>query len=317
MILGLFLSVAMAADSAHEPDRAFWFAPPVMMERKAPPIPIETWLSDRQQMSYKGVSGKTKGSMDHIKPAGDNYFMRHPGMLADFMQKRPDIVRVFQFARMSNDYTHMKNRLLALSERNDLPRLIRYRAFIGLGRAAFRVHRQAEPRYFAEKGLELYSGSSLPWLSDAYYLLSLSDEAERYGSGALTHIRKALELDESFIEAHWVNVRLSASALGLRNMGREQRLSLLDRLLTSLVAITQLTRNRRDFFELAQELQSRGQSAYVDFAAGFCFFHAGDYLQAKQLLNRVAAIPPDDPALGLVVRKSRYFLDGMNTMITP
>lgn len=319
MILGVFLSMVMVSDTAHEQqDRSFWFAPPVMTERRAPPIPIEAWLSNRQQTSYKGVSEKTKGGMDQIKPAGDNYFMRHPGVLADFMIKRPDIVRAFQFARISNDYIQLKKRLLALSEREDLPPLIRYRAFIGLGRAAFRVNRHEETRYFAEKALELYAKSSSPWLSDAHYLLSLSDEAGRYNFGALEHIQKALELDESFIEAHWANVRLLASALGPRHgkMGREQRLSLLDRLLTSLVAITQLTQNRRDFFELAQELQSRGQSAYIDFAAGFCFFHVGDYFQAKQNFKRVVALDPNDPALGLVIQKSRYFLDDMHKMIT-
>ena len=222
-----------------------------------------------------------------ISPAGDTYFIRHPNGFSHRMKALPETRRLFQLADISQDYHHKRALLLKAGETTDDP-LIQYRVYIGVARAAFRSHdRQAlkDRKVFTQ--LALKSPVTGPWKSDAHYLKAQVLLGGGKRRPALDQLEESIALDPYYLEAHWAVIRLAAGLLDDPHTREpESRLQFVTWLLSSLERSMDLTKNRGDFHQIGAELQSGVQGASeVFFAAGYCYYHAGEFDRAVRSLN--------------------------------
>lgn len=269
----------------------------------------EQWEADQ----VKGISRTTKEMLKKLSPAGDTFFMRYPSQLGDFPAEHPEILRMFQYARISNNYETRKKLLLEIAEDRELPEMIRYRAYVGVSRSAFREGSRAveDQGRYAREALDLFPSDerAMPWLSDAYYLLALDADAMGRRRHAIGNLLKSLELDDSCLEAHWRLVRLLAGEfVEYSRIPPARLMNMTTWMLKSLQSITELTKNKKDFHQLADNLRPRSHSPFIAFAVGYCYLQAGDLNGAGRFLSDVAGLRSGNAALREIILKSRELM---------
>lgn len=325
MITAIILSGILVSMIGIQPVRAdtdlhsdryrFYFSPdaPRIDDRE----PIVRWLKNTSEKRYIGISNATRGRLERLVPAGDTFFMRYPGFLSNQMAANPETVRLFQMARLVNEYEETKKLLENAGERSNSDVLLKYRACTGISRAAFRSsHPQAvkDRCEYARRAMDLYENDQTghPWLSDALFLMAMCLHDSRRNDRALDLLQKCLMLDESYLEAHWLMVKLLSikftSATVISSQFAYRHLGLL---LKSLESITQLTRNQRDFHQLADRLRRFASSPYIRFVIGYCYLQAGDSDKSGNLFQELKDYPAENEAMYLIKKKSTALLQMM------
>jgi len=275
-----------------------------------------------KQRTVKGLSDKTKEVRDNLIPAGDMYFMRWAnGEFEDFIQNHPKILKYFQAAHIASDYIKKRKILLDISKMPDASLLVKYRAYIGISRNAFRFDRGnktaiEEGCKFARKALQLYNvpGNKSPWLSDAYYLLArCAYEGERDRKKAIELLDLCLKRDESFLEAQQMLLTLLAENFVIAPpKDTRQLLKNTLWLIRAAKSVTELTRNINDFIQLADQLAPMAYSPYVALVTGFCYLEAGDFKQARDILSQIDEGEPENDAMKEILKVKKDLMSHLD-----
>ena len=268
------------------------------------------WISDNR---VHGLSKKEKElvAKSILIPLGENYFMRYPNILGEFNENNQEIRRIFQLAALSNDYEHICKLLVDLAERKNIPDLVRYRAYIGLSFTTFRA--------MGKKGTDTVRGYIKRALdekiekeeaySDAYYLLGICEKFEGNITKALYYQKKAVNLDNSYLLAHWQLIKLISNKLVSKYIKSDDRLDMTAMLLTSIQAIIDLTMRKNDFSRLANELLPISKlSPEVALAVGYCYHHAGEPEKCKNILKTIIEKSFNKKIDKEIDKRARYIL---------
>jgi len=196
-------------------------------------------------------------------PAGDSFFMRYS---YGFPRVSDDIKRRFQAVAISNDPDHRLALLAPLEHHSSPP--VRYRALLEMARTGLR----SRPDSPDEASLELLRRAlqqpttPVAMKADAWFLLGMAQHHRGETLAALTSLDQAIELDPYYFDARVTRLEALQTALvaGRRLGGtRDQCLARLADLLDDIKWIGVLAENRRQFLDLAGQLDTISGRGYA------------------------------------------------------
>ena len=261
-----------------------------------------------------GLDDALRKEIPYTSPNGDTFFMRHRNGFGNMVEELAEVRRRFQLAQVLNRYDEVRDMLRSILTLAGDNTLVRYRVFLGISMAAFRLEVDAgEGSKFARMALEV-TPQEEPWKADAYFLLGIAARNEGRFDEALRMCQRAVELDGFFLQAHIATAELSANMLAKERLGTAAKLNETALLLKTLETIVDLIDNRKDFFALGERLTALARaSGEVSFAAGYCFFHSREAPRARLYLGRAIS----DAALPVEIReKARELLSKLPTVDT-
>jgi len=226
---------------------------------------------------------------EHFKkgliPSGNTFFMRRKYSMPKIDKSS---IRGFQAA----DFANEDDKLIELRNlaKNDNP-VIKYRAYLEILR--FKLKSKKKEHHFdIEKTFRLAKNVKIPdekWKSDIYFLSGHYYSIIGKFKKAKKHLETAIKLDPYYLDARWAMIKLLLNYIirDKKILGSGNCLNIATQILSNIEKIAVLARDKKIFFDIADELQNvTYNSTFKYLAVGYCYYFAGDETKARYWLEK-------------------------------